>query len=270
MSEICVLLIGDTRRREFRRARASLDDAARVREAPDAEEAEVLLAGGRFLPEVIVVAQSHPGQFSARQIDRLRRLAPLARVLALLGSWCEGEVRTGNPWPAVIRVYWHQWLPCWRQELARLRQGECPAWGLPVTASEEDRLLASAEAPAPTREGLIAICSPCFEMQDWLAAACRGRGYSTEWIRPHRPTTLRDTTAAIFDATDCRGEELDQLKRFAAVSGEAPVLALLDFPRIEDEDLALAAGAVAVLAKPLLLEDLFWQLDQMPANTPSR
>jgi hypothetical protein len=30
---------------------------------------------------------------------------------------------------------------------------------------------------------------------------------------------------------------------------------------VEDRDRALAAGAAAVLAKPLLLEDLFWQLD---------
>lgn len=42
----------------------------------------------------------------------------------------------------------------------------------------------------------------------------------------------------------------------------APVIALLDFPRIEDYDRAMAAGAVAVVSKPLHLDDLFWQLDR--------
>ena len=42
-----------------------------------------------------------------------------------------------------------------------------------------------------------------------------------------------------------------------------PIVALLGFPRVEDRDRALAAGATAVLAKPLLLDDLFWQLDQL-------
>ena len=51
-------------------------------------------------PDVIVVAQAFPGQFSHQAIDRLRRLAPLARMVGLMGSWCEGEMRTGSPWPA--------------------------------------------------------------------------------------------------------------------------------------------------------------------------
>ena len=83
----------------------------------EAEKAEAILAAGRFVPDVIVVAQAFPGQFSLDEIDRIRGLAPLARLLGLLGSWCEGEVRTGLPWPAVIRIplsgsfyqYFHWW-----------------------------------------------------------------------------------------------------------------------------------------------------------------
>ena len=71
--------------------------------------------------DVIVVAQAYPGQFSGEALDRLARLAPLARVVVLLGSWCEGEVRSGRPWPGAIRVYWHQWPARCAQELGRLR-----------------------------------------------------------------------------------------------------------------------------------------------------
>jgi len=47
----------------------------------------------------------------------------------------------------------------------------------------------------------------------------------------------------------------------------APIVALLDFPRIEDRRRALAAGAQAILSKPLQVDDLFWELDRRKKGT---
>jgi CheY-like chemotaxis protein len=61
------------------------------------------------------------------------------------------------------------------------------------------------------------------------------------------------------------------LRRLSEILGPAtPIVAIVDFPRVEDRDRAMAAGAAAVLSKPLLLDDLFWQLDQLgePAKEP--
>ena len=121
-SELTVLLLGSTARREFREARALLESQGRVTVAGEAESAAGLLADGQLAPDLIVVAQAFPGQFSAEAVDRLRALAPLARVVGLMGSWCEGEMRTGKPWPAAIRVYWHQWPARCVQELKHLAQ----------------------------------------------------------------------------------------------------------------------------------------------------
>ena len=244
----------------------------RVVAAEDVDSAVGLLASGQFLPDVIVVAQAFPGQFAAEAVDRLRCLAPLARVVGLMGSWCEGEVRTGRPWPAAIRVYWHQWPAGCARDLGRLREGLASTWGLPATASEEERFLSMAEEPIRrTSQGaLIAIHTPWFEMQDWLSAACRRRGYSTVWLRGDRPSRVAGVKAAVFDATECRGEEAAFLERLVAAIRPAPVLALLDFPRVDDCDRALAAGATAVLAKPLLIDDLFWHLDRMEEGGKGR
>jgi CheY-like chemotaxis protein len=236
---------------------------ARVVPAADVDSACDLLRAGRVSPEWIVVAQAYPGQFSREAVDRLRHLAPLARVLGLLGSWCEGEMRTGEPWPAAIRVYWHQWLPRVEQELTRLRRGDCATWALPITAGEEERFLLLADQPLEKREGLIAVWAPQFDVQSWLTAACSRRGYSTVWLRPHRPARVEDVTAAIFDGNECRGEEIESLRELAETVGPVPIVALLDFPRVEDRNRALAAGAAAVLSKPLLIDDLFWQLDRL-------
>jgi len=280
VSEPTVLLIGNTARPELAEARNVLEGLARVIPAADADAAAALLADEEIAVDVIVVAQAYPGQLSGEALDRLGRLAPLARVVVLLGSWCEGEVRSGRPIPGAIRVYWHQWPARCAQELGRLRRGLCTSWCLPPTAVEEERFLALADQPWPRREGLIAVHSPSFDMRDWLCRACRRAGYWTvEADRPifavrksGQPTgpvaqppsavPIPRITAAIFDATRCRGQELDDLKRWAAAVEPAPVIVLMSFPRVEDRDRLLAAGAAALLSKPLLLEDLFWQLER--------
>lgn len=263
MSEITILLVGNTDRPEFRRARAGLDGFGRVVCFPTAQAATEALEAGRTTAEVIVVAQSYPGEFSPSAIDRLQRLAPLSRVLGLLGSWCEGEMRSGQPPPAVVRIYWHQWLPRCDRQLRRMLRGERSAWGLPVTATEEERMLSEADEPVPGGQGLVAIYTRPYEMEDWLSATLRRRGFSTVWLRPPRAARVEGAGAAVFDGSDCRGEEGQELHRLSAMLRPAPVIALLDFPRIEDHDRALAAGAAAVVSKPLHLGDLFWQLDRV-------
>jgi len=109
----------------------------------------------------------------------------------------------------------------------------------------------------------VAIHTQQLEMHDWLAEACRRRGYSTVWLQSAAAVRVEGAQAAIFDAADCDSSEADQLRCLAATLGQTPILALLDFPRIEDHDRALAAGAAAVVSKPLLIDDLFWELDRV-------
>jgi CheY-like chemotaxis protein len=271
MPEISVLLVGSTFRGEFREARGSLDRLSRVVPAMDVATAVAAIENGRVVPDLIVVAQAFPGQFSVESVDRLRRLAPLAPVVGLLGSWCEGEMRTGEPWPGAVRVYWHQWAARCQQELGRLQSGNCSSWGLPATAGDEEHLLAAVGPPRSQcrqedRRGQILVRSPEFDMQDWLAAACRIRGYQTEWLRPGQPAPAEDAAAVIFDFGEWLESELADFARLAGELPGVPLIALMGFPRIEDRDRALAAGAAAVLSKPLLVEDLFWELHSLQAT----
>jgi CheY-like chemotaxis protein len=265
MSELSILLVGKVERGEFRDAPDVLERYGRVVRSDRVDDAVALLAGGQVVADLIAVAQAYPGEFSCESIDRMRRMAPLARVVALLGSWCEGETRTGDPWPAAIRVYWHQWEPRAHQELDRLCRGACSAWSLPVTAGEEERLLLAADEPLARREGLIAIVTADFGMQEWLAAACARRGYATVWLPAGRAVRVEGATAAVFDGDECGDDEAGRLRALAAALGHVPIVALLDFPRLDDCRRARRAGARAVLSKPLSLEDLFWQIDRVTA-----
>jgi CheY-like chemotaxis protein len=260
-----ILLIGDLERREFREARLAMAACGSVVKAAAVAAACAVLADEEQAFDLIVLATTYPGQFSSDAVERLRRISPLSRVVGLLGTWCEGEMRSGHPVPGAIRVYWHQWEQRLEWESARWHDGVRCSWGLPATAGEEERVLALAESPFPQRSGLIAICSQEYAIGDWLCAACGKAGYTTKWFRPGAPLRDASPVAGIFDASD-QPQQYEDLRRFAAALDPAPVVALMGFPRVEDRDRALAAGAASVLSKPLLVQDLFWELDRLLAK----
>jgi len=265
---LSILLIGDVERAEFRPAAEAMTTAGTVARAADPEAAATRVEHEELLPDLIVVAVSYPGQFSAGPIERLRGLAPLARIVILLGSWCEGEMRSGRPWPGVVRIYAHQWPARFGEELARRAEGRW-SWSLPVTTTDEERLLLAAERARPSRQGLVAVYTPQAALADFLTAACRLRGYAAVRLELACPTGVEGALAVLFDAGELGPAEEAALRRLAQRSAQPPagsappIIALMDFPRTADCQRALAAGAAAVLSKPLLLDDLWWQLDVM-------
>jgi hypothetical protein len=105
MHQTSILLIGDLDRLEFEGVREFLKSFGQIYHFLDAETASDVLAKREMVPDLTIIAQSFPGEFSQQVVDRLREATPLSRMLALLGSWCEGEMRSGQPWPTVIRAY---------------------------------------------------------------------------------------------------------------------------------------------------------------------
>jgi hypothetical protein len=303
MNRPTILLLGNTNRPEFQAARVRLEMWAAVSPSFDVDSALVALREGEIVPDLIVIAQAFPGEFSRRAVDRLRQLAPVARIVGLLGSWCEGEMRTGAPWPATARLYWHQWPTRCERELHQLMAGQSCSWALPATATEDDRVLARlcAEENVAFRSAKVArddgpcarenITDPALlsrserrqsghpcpralirsnskEMADWLAAACRSRGFIA--VVQHGPDSggRESVDVAIFDDAGVQETESDALRQLVAAVDPAPVIALLSFPRFEHQAVALDSGAAAVLSKPIALDDLFWQIEAV-SRTPA-
>jgi CheY-like chemotaxis protein len=277
MDAISVLLVGDVRRDEFHEARDFLAGATRLRTAAEVAAGVALLASGEVSPEVIVVAATWPGEFSAAQVDQLRQAAPLARLLSLVGSWSEGETRTGQPWPGVPRIYAHQFVPRFGAELERLATGNAPTWSLPITATEDERLLAAYEG-VRTLEGVRHLKKACLtpfqfgiaardaETAEALAEALQSCGYSTRRISATDNGQRTTDKLVIWVGRGGDSSEVAALRRFVERQ-TAPVIALLDFPRAADRQRAIEAGAAAVVSKPLLLVDLFWQIDRLERET---
>jgi len=267
---VAVLFVGEADWPEFRGAHEWLRGRSRLTTVANLTAAAEELGRGCD-PELIVLAQSWPGQLSPGGVERLRRLAPLARVSELLGAWCEGQARSGSPLPGTIRQSWHQWLARMTPDFQRAARGEQPTWCLPATAGDDERLLAAAQPQPQPARGLIAIHSRHAETAHALCDACPTRGFSGIWLRPRGGPYLAGIRGAIWDsprgwtAAECAGE-LAALRQGVGL-GEAPIVALVDFPRVEDCRHLTAAGAAAVVSRPFWLDDLFGQLDRLISRT---
>lgn len=249
-----VLWIGDSRP-ELAAARSCLAGLASVSivDRVDVRSAALWLADQVVAPELIVVCQNRPGEIAHGEVDQLRRLAPLSRLIGLMGSWCEGETRSGHPWPAVERVYWHQW-PAWLAHEFRMLRHD------PLTATPEERWLVSNRSPAiagnATPEyGLVAILSPRRASAEMLGDACQRRGLQAICF-DRAPGHLTGAALAIWDGDRCGAAEATELQAFVAAVRPTPVVALLTFPRIEERNRALAAGVLQVFSKPLCVQQL--------------
>src|SRR5438105_6254944 len=135
-----IWIVGDWKHADFGEAVAWLKTRARCflfDDAPDALSS-LRAAESVHVPTAIVLAQSRPGQISRGNVERLRAAAPLARLVRLVGAWCEGEGRSESHSSGVVRVPVIAWRCRLEQELgfADNRPGKTAPMPRTVTAAE--------------------------------------------------------------------------------------------------------------------------------------
>jgi hypothetical protein len=209
------------------------------------------------LPRWIYLLCERRGIFAQAQIEALHRAAPLARLVAVCGSWCEGEPRTGKPLAGVHRVYAHQLAA---RASAAEGTNDFAGWRLPRTATPIDVSMQRARlAPLAANIGVIAETRGDFES---LADALDAIGCRALWQR--RDPSLENATAILWNGRSLDHRRGGDLRREGDIA--RPVLALLHSPR-EDEVLrATELGASAVVSKPFLLGDLHAALQSVAAG----
>jgi hypothetical protein len=219
------------------------------------------------LPELIVAAQSVPYAVSPGELQAIRREAPLAGIVGLMGTWCEGEMRTGRPWTGIERIYWYNFPGWWRRQLELRACSACPDWargsdGIAGTLSRESD---------PRRNGLVVVATGTRETALAISDALQAAGYATVWqtLNGNRPV-IQGAIAAIWDGGQLSHEEEVRLAEYCERQGRdnTPVIALLDFPRQDRCERARALGAAAVIGKPWLNSNLIAILNGVASILP--
>lgn len=212
--------------------------------------------------ELIVLACARRGEFTAEDVVRLRSAAPLARIVALTSSWCDGPWRrTCDLLPGVTLVPWHRfsaWAEVNRRQRARRR---VTTWSLPVTSSADELAEFWSVQPLGEHRGLILIDADDAESAETLADVVRTGGFSAVWQSPAGDGFIDGVRAVVSEADDGRPATLDRIAQLSRRFAPAPVVAVTNFPRAEDIERILAAGAAAVVGKPFTLHEILAQLE---------
>ena len=88
-------------------------------------------------------------------------------------------------------------------------------------------------------------------------------GLAAVWLPSDQARWQQGFSIGLWDSAGWGPFEIGELKRFVDFCDPAPVVALLDFPRLDEHEQALAAGAEAVVSKPFLITDLAWHFERL-------
>jgi hypothetical protein len=265
MHRLSVLYVGNRQYREFAEASAFLERSFEVACVGD------LRAACRYVIEapvdLVVAATRWPGEHSPADFEALRGAAPFTPIVTLLGPWCEGEERTGKPWPGAIRLYAHQFVSRLSAEMSeetRDANGELLSdWSSPLTKTHEDRLLShwpSSQSFEPLRVG---VCGKSRSAVGALVDVLRGAGITSVLIPRQPAEQYHNLNAIVWDCVGGLPDEVPQISHWRAQAARTPVILLLDFPGQEDQVAASELGIAAIISKPYLVQDLVCALQRI-------
>ncbi len=261
-----VWIVGDWRQAEFSSALTWLEERASCERFDDAEAALAnFRSGGRALePADILVVQSRPGQISPREIEQLHAAAPLARLVAILGAWCDGAIAKCEAALGIVCIPWRAWEGRLASELALCGTTNSLAALLPRTATATERIekACSGGSAGSRYQGRAAICTISRETYQALADGLLELGISSRWHLPESGVSIGPPELSIFDGWE-QVPGVFNAEMTADDSGASPSLLLLHFPRPEDAERAVKMGISAVLAQPLLRIDLIATVDRL-------
>ncbi|MCH2180044.1 MAG: hypothetical protein MK106_14700 [Mariniblastus sp.] len=253
-----ILITGDYCHADFK----SLvpDSAATMTLVPIARFTE--LDPGRISCDLIVVAQSRRGQFSQADVERIRGLFPLVPIVNLLGSWCEGSIRSGEALDGVELVFWHQWEGRFEEFRRQLGMREIADWQLPATTTHGDRVerrhreRSKMEEPRTAyRIGVYAMTMIQYEM---LRDTFGSMGWQTDWMLQDDWDGKEQVghDAICVDAMSLSPSVVETLLDLQGRFPAIPLVVVLNFPRPQEVDELARMGVNQVVSKPFEHIDL--------------
>lgn len=246
-----ILITGDYWHSDFKHVLSGFDAVTLV-------PFEKIVNGALVDTNLVVIAQSRRDQYSSELIEQIRRQFGHTPIVTVLGSWCEGELRSGEPWPGVYRVYWHQWLGRFETFVEQLKENGITNWHAPPTSSVADQILMPRAKASESRIQCVGISSwtqPNFEQ---LQDAIKHMGWQSRWVER---STWDASTNQLFNPicveADAYNPSVD--KRLDWLRSEFPAAAyvmVLNFPRAHDVQELSERGIFQVVSKPFELNDL--------------
>ncbi len=209
--------------------------------------------------DFLFVAQARRGQFSQAQIYQLVKKYPLTSKALILGSWCEGETRSGQPLRGIKRVYLQDWpllFQKWQREWLSQHTTQLARPATETLADETDAayLAGNPGKPEVLQKLRIGLHSQNADGLATLSEACARCGWDAR--------KLGDWDECDLLLVDCCYSVSEAIRIFETARerwGGLPVVAICGFCRPQDRTrLRQVCSHSELLGKPfdnLALQD---------------
>lgn len=262
-SHVQVLAVGPWQQQEFATALEGCSESAAWPRLESMDASFEYFEESTDPPELVLLAQLYPGQITQEDVQRIQQRAPLARIVVVAGTWCEGEMRTGSPPLGVLRLYWYEFPSWWREAVRFLREDQCPPWSVPLDSPQAGRF--SVNDSQRQLNGTVAVCAQDFSVVETIESFLGDQGLDCEWVQEVCDWNPEGKfRAALWDGGQLSDKEYRQLKEISAklADQQCPLVALLDFPRVEHIRRLKRLGITNVLAKPYVVDEVLAALTQ--------
>lgn len=209
--------------------------------------------------DLILVCRERRGSVSQATVDRLAQLFPGTPIVALLGSLCEGEFRSGQPLQGVQSLFWHQWQGQYDQ-LATLVGSRALPVRTPADLPVQPVELGPVRPETAARFAVSAYSRTQYEM---LADAITALGGETVWLEQMtwNAEPLEGIAAVCVDGDSLTANFEKRLGLVRSFCESTPLVCVLGFPRKQEvQELKQRWGVRAVLSRPFELAQLHWAL----------
>ena len=211
-------------------------------------------------PDMVIVVQEYPEQYSPPEVEELLGLNPLTRWICCLGPWSESEGRNGEVWPIAVCVTIDRLISRLKSEIEVVSHHKTV---LPITASRNERFLfengetCETVASAPLVE--LVIDDPC--LREFYSELLVEQGYRV-------CTSCRPQDAIV---PDLRLLDLDSRVRDLKLNGPVPVVGITNeiAPQVQQE--MLNSGVLTLVPKLTGTEQLLTAikgLELVPSVVP--
>lgn len=272
---INLLIVGQVNRAEARPLAEWLATSlhlADTKQFSDLTAALEAAARANWIPDLIVIVQSWPDEFSSSEIASLFTFAPLARIVVAYGAWCESDGRNRHLWPLAVRVPLRSAAARIEREWRLLHEAR-GLEPLPLSASREE--VFAADHPPLAKTSLpqsVLIVTPDPAYRRYLHELLVSAGHAV--CSADAPAPRSPTTALIFDADPWNEARSDQLRSLHQQHATANLIALMSSPHPAHESAIIAWGATAVLPKlgdqaqilNAMEQPSAWPLPRVPAT----
>lgn len=255
----CILWIGDAATTELaiaHRGLAAIADMIDI--ATPAGAVGLASMGPGSSPAFAVLAADRPGRYTQADAVLVSRAWPLVPLVSVATSLGEGRRRSGPALPGVEEIPWHDLASRGAWWLATLSVGGTSPLGTPTTARREERVVdvvagCRVELPhAPAIGGAVAADGE--DSVEGLAGLLAQAGYRVTARFTGRPPVDLAADVLVWDVGDLAGERIEWLRLLAANRPGLGIVVVDGFPRGDGVIEALAAGATAVIGRPIVLE----------------